>query len=206
MFSFSIDSSCFSPWLLLFLKEKSIINSKLNLHIIQALYGSWGCSYDAHGLPFLYAGRSKIILIPLCPFLRYTPFSHLCILYLGLYIFLNLSIWCYSPWSFTQLFYLSGILTVFFCGIVMSHYTWHNVTESSRITTKYVSPPLFICLFVQFLYFPQIINWYFTDKFGVLQKELISWDSNSWHELWDFMYTVTDLGFILNKILESNKH
>lgn len=37
-----------------------------------------------------------------------------------------------------QLFYLSGILTVFFCGIVMSHYTWHNVTESSRVTTKYV--------------------------------------------------------------------
>lgn len=37
-----------------------------------------------------------------------------------------------------QLCYLSGILTVFFCGIVMSHYTWHNVTESSRITTKYV--------------------------------------------------------------------
>ncbi|CAL5415169.1 unnamed protein product [Camellia sinensis] len=37
-----------------------------------------------------------------------------------------------------ELFYLSGILTVFFCGIVMSHYTWHNVTESSRITTKYI--------------------------------------------------------------------
>ena len=37
-----------------------------------------------------------------------------------------------------QLWYLSGILTVFFCGIVMSHYTWHNVTESSRITTKYI--------------------------------------------------------------------
>ncbi|KAG6646182.1 hypothetical protein CIPAW_08G175600 [Carya illinoinensis] len=35
------------------------------------------------------------------------------------------------------LFYLSGILTVFFCGIVMSHYTWHNVTECSRITTKH---------------------------------------------------------------------
>lgn len=37
-----------------------------------------------------------------------------------------------------QLLDLSGILTVFFSGIVMSHYTWHNVTESSRITTKYV--------------------------------------------------------------------
>lgn len=35
-----------------------------------------------------------------------------------------------------QLLDLSGILTVFFCGIVMSHYTWHNVTESSRVTTK----------------------------------------------------------------------
>ncbi|KAK8689447.1 hypothetical protein V6N13_088168 [Hibiscus sabdariffa] len=32
---------------------------------------------------------------------------------------------------------LSGILTIFFCGIVMSHYTWHNVTESSRTTTKH---------------------------------------------------------------------
>lgn len=38
-----------------------------------------------------------------------------------------------------QLFDLSAILTVFFCGIVMSHYTWHNVTESSRVTTKYAS-------------------------------------------------------------------
>ncbi|KAG0616149.1 hypothetical protein M758_5G093600 [Ceratodon purpureus] len=36
-----------------------------------------------------------------------------------------------------QLFYLSGILSVFFCGIVMSHYTWHNVTENSRTTTKH---------------------------------------------------------------------
>ncbi|VVA41574.1 PREDICTED: sodium/hydrogen exchanger, partial [Prunus dulcis] len=33
---------------------------------------------------------------------------------------------------------LSGILTVFFCGILMSHYAWHNVTESSRITTRHV--------------------------------------------------------------------
>ncbi|KAA3487425.1 Sodium/hydrogen exchanger 2-like protein [Gossypium australe] len=44
------------------------------------------------------------------------------------------------------LFYLSGILTVFFCGIVMSHYTWHNVTESSRITSKHAFATLsFVC-------------------------------------------------------------
>nr|KYP74393.1 Sodium/hydrogen exchanger 1 [Cajanus cajan] len=36
-----------------------------------------------------------------------------------------------------QLLNLSGILTIFFCGIVMSHYTWHNVTGSSRTTTKH---------------------------------------------------------------------
>lgn len=39
---------------------------------------------------------------------------------------------------FLQFYDLSAILTVFFCGIVMSHYTWHNVTESSRVTTKWV--------------------------------------------------------------------
>ena len=39
---------------------------------------------------------------------------------------------------YLQLLSLSGILTVFFCGIVMSHYTWHNVTESSKITTRSV--------------------------------------------------------------------
>ncbi|XP_015584654.1 sodium/hydrogen exchanger 2 isoform X1 [Ricinus communis] len=43
----------------------------------------------------------------------------------------------YSSYMLAELLNLSGILTVFFCGIVMSHYTWHNVTESSRITTKH---------------------------------------------------------------------
>ncbi|XP_024967654.1 sodium/hydrogen exchanger 4-like isoform X3 [Cynara cardunculus var. scolymus] len=38
---------------------------------------------------------------------------------------------------FLQLFELSGILTVFFAGVLMSHYAWHNVTESSRITTRH---------------------------------------------------------------------
>ncbi|KAG6701542.1 hypothetical protein I3842_08G170200 [Carya illinoinensis] len=42
----------------------------------------------------------------------------------------------YLSYMMAELFYLSGILTVFFCGIVMSHYTWHNVTECSRITTN----------------------------------------------------------------------
>lgn len=43
----------------------------------------------------------------------------------------------YLSYIMAELFNLSGILTVFFCGIVMSHYTWHNVTQSSRTTTKH---------------------------------------------------------------------
>ncbi|KAK9292623.1 hypothetical protein L1049_020598 [Liquidambar formosana] len=43
----------------------------------------------------------------------------------------------YLSYMLAELLNLSGILTIFFCGIVMSHYTWHNVTESSRVTTKH---------------------------------------------------------------------
>ncbi|KAL9235802.1 hypothetical protein vseg_010537 [Gypsophila vaccaria] len=43
----------------------------------------------------------------------------------------------YLSYMLAELFDFSGILSVFFCGIVMSHYTWHNVTESSRISLKH---------------------------------------------------------------------
>lgn len=46
-------------------------------------------------------------------------------------------IMAYLSYMLAELLSLSGILTIFFCGIVMSHYTWHNVTESSRITTRH---------------------------------------------------------------------
>ncbi|XP_061360948.1 sodium/hydrogen exchanger 4 [Gastrolobium bilobum] len=44
----------------------------------------------------------------------------------------------YLSYTLSELLELSGILTVFFCGILMSHYAWHNVTETSRITTRHV--------------------------------------------------------------------
>nr|AIA82923.1 NHX1 [Gentiana rigescens] len=43
----------------------------------------------------------------------------------------------YLSYVMSEMFSLSGILTVFFCGIVVSHYTWHNVTQKSKITTKH---------------------------------------------------------------------
>ncbi|KAG6550215.1 hypothetical protein Mapa_008175 [Marchantia paleacea] len=48
-----------------------------------------------------------------------------------------MTLMAYLSYILAELFQLSGILTVFFCGIVMSHYTWHNVTERSRVTTKH---------------------------------------------------------------------
>ncbi|CAA6663478.1 unnamed protein product [Spirodela intermedia] len=59
----------------------------------------------------------------------------------------------YLSYMLAELLDLSGILTVFFCGIVMSHYTWHNVTESSRVTTKHTFATLsFIAEIAIFLY------------------------------------------------------
>ncbi|KAA8536900.1 hypothetical protein F0562_029378 [Nyssa sinensis] len=59
----------------------------------------------------------------------------------------------YLSYMLAELLSLSGILTVFFCGLVMSHYTWHNVTESSRITTKHAFATIsFIAEIFIFLY------------------------------------------------------
>ncbi|CAI9771036.1 unnamed protein product [Fraxinus pennsylvanica] len=59
----------------------------------------------------------------------------------------------YLSYMLSELFNLSAILTVFFCGIVMSHYTWHNVTENSRVTTKHAFATLsFVAEIFIFLY------------------------------------------------------
>ncbi|XP_073525380.1 LOW QUALITY PROTEIN: uncharacterized protein [Phyllobates terribilis] len=59
----------------------------------------------------------------------------------------------YFSYMLAELFYLSGILNCSFCGVVMSHYTWHNVTESSRITTKHAFATLsFVAETFIFLY------------------------------------------------------
>lgn len=59
----------------------------------------------------------------------------------------------YLSYMLAELLQLSGILTVFFCGIVMSHYAWHNVTENSRITTRHIFATMsFIAEVFIFLY------------------------------------------------------
>ncbi|XP_034603318.1 uncharacterized protein [Setaria viridis] len=68
----------------------------------------------------------------------------------------------------SQLLDLSGIFTVFFCGIVMSHYTWHNVTKSSRVTTKHAFATLsFIAEMFLFMYVGM-------DAFDIEKREFAS--------------------------------
>ncbi|KAI8012878.1 Sodium/hydrogen exchanger 2 [Camellia lanceoleosa] len=65
----------------------------------------------------------------------------------------DMAFMAYLSYVMAELFDLSGIITVFFCGIVMSHYTWHNVTESSKVTTKHGFATLsFVCEILIFLY------------------------------------------------------
>ncbi|KAJ6917815.1 hypothetical protein NC651_012123 [Populus alba x Populus x berolinensis] len=88
----------------------------------------------------------------------------------------------YLSYMLAELFYLSGILTVFFCGIVMSHYTWHNVTESSRVTTKHAFATLsFVAETFIFLYVGMdaldIEKWRFGDVTAVLKPPSLYWSS-----------------------------
>ncbi|GLU03422.1 hypothetical protein SLE2022_206240 [Rubroshorea leprosula] len=75
----------------------------------------------------------------------------------------------YLSYMIAELFNLSSILTVFFCGIVMSHYTWHNVTENSRVTTKHAFATLsFISEICIFLYVG--MDALDIEKWGVVNK------------------------------------
>ncbi|XP_078165805.1 Na+/H+ (sodium hydrogen) exchanger 3 isoform X2 [Carex rostrata] len=64
-----------------------------------------------------------------------------------------MALMAYLSYMLAELLQLSGILTVFFCGIVMSHYAWHNVAESSRITTRHIFAAMsFMAETIIFLY------------------------------------------------------
>ncbi|XP_022150237.1 sodium/hydrogen exchanger 2-like isoform X2 [Momordica charantia] len=59
----------------------------------------------------------------------------------------------YLSYMIAEYWHLSGILSVFFCGIVMSHYTWHNVTESCRQISSHIFATLsFVAETLIFLY------------------------------------------------------
>ncbi|KAI4372477.1 hypothetical protein MLD38_010702 [Melastoma candidum] len=66
---------------------------------------------------------------------------------------------------------LSAILTVFFCGIVISHYTWHNITESSRVTTKHDDVGILLLVAEIFIFLYIGMDALDIDKWGVVLRE-----------------------------------
>lgn len=101
----------------------------------QAFSWSWSGSYECYGLPFIYDGWSMLFLfwVPLRSYACLNKLPHIN----GSFNY-SIILFCTNSFVF-QLFDLSGILTVFFCGIVMSHYTWHSMTDGSKVTTKWVN-------------------------------------------------------------------
>jgi|EP01049_Picozoa_sp_SAG25_P011957 NhaP-type Na+/H+ or K+/H+ antiporter len=46
------------------------------------------------------------------------------------------SLFAYSSYLVAEVLSMSGIMSVFFCGVVMAHYNWYNLSASARLITS----------------------------------------------------------------------
>ncbi|CAH9080473.1 unnamed protein product [Cuscuta europaea] len=117
--------------------------SNINSAVVLQLFGNFFYLFILSTLLGVFAGLLSAFVIKKLYFGRHSTDREVAIMILMAYL----------SYMLAELFALSAILTVFFCGIVMSHYTWHNVTESSRVTTKHAFATLsFISEIFIFLY------------------------------------------------------
>ncbi|KAF5728438.1 sodium/hydrogen exchanger 4 [Tripterygium wilfordii] len=127
----------------LFNAVRKIDVSRLNGRTALRLIGDFLYLFSASTALGLSAGLLTSYILKTLYFGRHSSIRELSLMVLMAYL----------SYMLAELFELSGILTVFICGIVMSHYAWHNVTESSRITTRHVFAMLsFIAETFIFLY------------------------------------------------------
>ena len=64
-----------------------------------------------------------------------------------------LFLFAYGSYSFSESLQLSGIMALFFCGVVLSHYNSYNLSPTSQITAHYIFKSLAVlCEFFVFLY------------------------------------------------------
>lgn len=64
-----------------------------------------------------------------------------------------LFLFAYGSYAFSESLSLSGIMSLFFCGMVMSHYNNYNLSSSSKITATYMFKSLgTLCEFYVYLY------------------------------------------------------
>ncbi|XP_019172833.1 PREDICTED: sodium/hydrogen exchanger 3-like [Ipomoea nil] len=117
--------------------------SDINSAVVLQLFGNFLYLFISSTVLGVAAGLLSAFIIKKLCFGRHSTDREIAIMILMAYL----------SYMLAEFFDLSAILTVFFCGIVMSHYTWHNVTESSRVTTKHAFATLsFISEIFIFLY------------------------------------------------------
>lgn len=74
-----------------------------------------------------------------------------------------LFLFAYGSYSFSEAVQLSGIMSLFFCGLVMSHYNSYNLSPTSQITAHYIFKSL--AVLSEFFVFLFIGMGIFTGKF-----------------------------------------
>ena len=74
-----------------------------------------------------------------------------------------LFLFAYGSYSFSEALQLSGIMSLFFCGLVMSHYNSYNLSATSQVTAHYIFKSL--AVLSEFFVFLFIGMGIFTGKF-----------------------------------------
>jgi len=74
-----------------------------------------------------------------------------------------LFLFAYGSYSFSEALKLSGIMSLFFCGLVMSHYNSYNLSATSQVTAHYIFKSL--AVLSEFFVFLFIGMGIFTGKF-----------------------------------------
>ncbi|KAK9828842.1 hypothetical protein WJX72_002378 [[Myrmecia] bisecta] len=72
----------------------------------------------------------------------------------------------FMAYALAQICNLSGIFAVFFCGITMSHYTWHSLSPSAKVLTIYIF---------------RILS-FLAEVFLFLYSGFDMWNTTLWHE------------------------
>lgn len=49
-----------------------------------------------------------------------------------------LFLFAYGSYAMGESIGLSGIMSLFFCGIVLSHYNWYNLSRESQVASAHV--------------------------------------------------------------------
>jgi NhaP-type Na+/H+ or K+/H+ antiporter len=127
---------------------------------------------------FIYVSLGSVVVGIVIAFLSALFFKHVSFREHNAAEVIILTIWAYSSYLLAEAASLSGIMSLFVCGIFMGRYTWHNLSEYSQLTTPQTFKALanlgdtyvFLYLGLAAFGFSDIHQW----KFGFIGLSLVS--------------------------------